>query len=1666
MAYPLSTAIRSVGGASSPSYLTTSLSSSYVETTFTVANASSWLESVPSGQTPTNPLGTSGVFTVVVDFGTANEEHILCSGVNVSTGVVTIWTDGIYNGRGWDGTPKSAHSAQTTAPYNLNVFPFIGGTDFAAIWKSISGIRQLSSNAVTIPNLSGQRYGNYPVSTTVNVTSAVGNGLTVTYTASNSFTAGQIVSVAGMSTTSGSSLNLSSQTIVNASSTQFTIQNNTVGAGTGGTATAYNDISNQYIFADMTSAGQNGGQILLPMSPLDGTTVVVEYWNGSSTQTLIVGTQVLNGFASGGNSIVLSKVGQYATFVYNSGNALWYTVNTGYNTIATSSPLPTSLGGTGTTSFGAYGIPYADANGNLTYLAADTTNTAHFVQIKSSGGIAAAPTLISSTGTGAVVLQSSPVIGISNGTTVVQSNSGTLYLGSGSTANGSGATVNIGNANGTGTAGTVNIAVPANGTSVGTISMGSPVTLTSTLNNISLSGVGGSGINISSTSSTAINIGSYTNFATSVQSGTTMAGIKLIVPTGAISTGSYVYMPTGSPSSAPLTLATITGSEVLTNKTISGSSNTFSNIPNSATTGTSSNTASTLVLRDSSGNFSATKISLSGTPSATTDAATVGYVNSYVSANIKGWIPANYATTSALPSYTYTAGSADAEGGFGIGATLTATANGVLTVDGVAVPANALVLVKNKKDSGKSSGQSIYNGLYKLTTLGTSSVPWVLTRATTYDNSSPHMVYAGSIIYVASGNTLASQTFAETNFGSASDGSIVIGTDFIQFSPTSQNTAGNGIAISGNVISVQAGSTNTISVVSSGVNLATFGTAGSSVSNGQVPTFTTDAYGRVTITGSVAPSAGNANSLTGTTLASGVVSSSLTSVGTITSGTWASSTPVGAAYGGTGLTTYTKGLALYSDTTSTITNGVLPVVGGGTGNGGLDTALSQAGIGQPYNTGAIYLQSSRANYGAPATPSSIQYSASLPVTVGGTGTTTAPTLGAIPYGASTSALGYLAGNTTTTPKFVTSTGNGTVSSAPTLTSSTGSGSVVLSTSPSITSASLTTPTADTLSTSGTNGASASRFLGSVSGSAPSGGTYSAGDYVVDNLTGTIWIYTTSNVWTQITGGGGGGGSSLASSVVASVDLTSQASAISTTSLYTATVAGLYYINYYGKVTQVATTSSTLGNFQITSTDPDGNTVVSVGDSSSQNSLTTGFINGTIAVYVGVGGSISYSMGYASSGATPMAYNLHLTVISPSATILNASQNVAGKNPIINGAMEIWQRGTSFTSGTNAQYLADRWCAWGGWGSSTSYSASRQSVGFSGGATATSATSLTMTGAGWLTNQWAGSTVVAGSSYAVITSNTATVLTVSSWTGGTPSSTSAFTINGVSGFQYCARIQRNSGQTNTTNPFFGQSLESANSIPFAGQTVTLSFYARAGANFSGASSLLSVQLISSTGTDQNIATSYSPQYNAINHGFTLTTAWQRFTYTGILHPSTTEFAVQFNYTPTGTAGANDYYDITGVQVEFGGAASSFSRSAGTYSQELELCQRYFQVTTPVTNAMPAFVTYIGNGDTRGAVPLLKSMRVAPVITLYSGTYGTTTGANLWHIIFSNEKGAGVVNADILVLVTNVTNSQFGVAVQSSSLSTLNPSGTASVATWGMNTVNSGANNLLWSASAEI
>jgi hypothetical protein len=204
-------------------------------------------------------------------------------------------------------------------------------------------------------------------------------------------------------------------------------------------------------------------------------------------------------------------------------------------------------------------------------------------------------------------------------------------------------------------------------------------------------------------------------------------------------------------------------------------------------------------------------------------------------------------------------------------------------------------------------------------------------------------------------------------------------------------------------------------------------------------------------------------------------------------------------------------------------------------------------------------------------------------------------------------------------------------------------------------------------------------------------------------------------------------------------------------------------------------------------------------------------------------------------------------------------------------------------------------------------------------------------------------------------------------------------------QYCARVQRNSGSTGTGGMGFVQTFENANSTRYVGQAVTLSFYARKGANYSPTGNGLTIYGISGTGTDQSRANSAftGEAYWVDNQTATLTSSWQRFTFTGTVASTATQIAIYFGLVPTGTAGANDYFEITGVQLEVGSVATPFTTATGTIQGELAACQRYYWRGAN-TDLYAVYGVGICEGSTLigTAVQLPVQMRVKPTAVEYA------------------------------------------------------------------------------------
>ena len=229
--------------------------------------------------------------------------------------------------------------------------------------------------------------------------------------------------------------------------------------------------------------------------------------------------------------------------------------------------------------------------------------------------------------------------------------------------------------------------------------------------------------------------------------------------------------------------------------------------------------------------------------------------------------------------------------------------------------------------------------------------------------------------------------------------------------------------------------------------------------------------------------------------------------------------------------------------------------------------------------------------------------------------------------------------------------------------------------------------------------------------------------------------------------------------------------------------------------------------------------------------------------------------------------------------------------------------------------------------------------------------------------------------------------------------------GLSGFSYAAKIGRTATSTNTGAIILRSALETINSVSLQNQQVTLSFYAKAGANFSATSSNITAQLFTGTGTDQSVSimNTWTGSANPINTSTAITTTWTRYSFTATLSATATQVGITLFYTPVGTAGADDNLYVTGVQLEVGPVATPFEQRP--IGMELALCQRYFQKsyqasTAPGTNSNVSIVSGYAAETTRvtGVVnrfPVV--MRAQPNTQLYSETgtqnvVSTTSGVN--------------------------------------------------------------------------
>lgn len=261
---------------------------------------------------------------------------------------------------------------------------------------------------------------------------------------------------------------------------------------------------------------------------------------------------------------------------------------------------------------------------------------------------------------------------------------------------------------------------------------------------------------------------------------------------------------------------------------------------------------------------------------------------------------------------------------------------------------------------------------------------------------------------------------------------------------------------------------------------------------------------------------------------------------------------------------------------------------------------------------------------------------------------------------------------------------------------------------------------------------------------------------------------------------------------------------------------------------------------------------------------------------------------------------------------------AGKNKIINGDFGIWQRGTSFSNPASGAFTADRW-----------------SVVWDGsGATRT--------------------------------------ISQQTFTAG----------NAITGYEpgNFFRFNQSVAGTSGTYNLFQNRMEDVRT--FAGQTVTVSFWAKAASNIT----------LPALNWEQSFGTGGSPSATTSGDFATniaITTSWTRYTYT-VTVPSISGKTV--GTTTPGYLGLRIWlpvnstftFDIWGVQVEAGSTATQFQTATGTIQGELAAAQRYYYRVS-----MPTTYTLIGFGFAGSTTTCYLwlgtpvEMRVYPTAIDYSG-----------------------------------------------------------------------------------
>ena len=200
-------------------------------------------------------------------------------------------------------------------------------------------------------------------------------------------------------------------------------------------------------------------------------------------------------------------------------------------------------------------------------------------------------------------------------------------------------------------------------------------------------------------------------------------------------------------------------------------------------------------------------------PSGAQDAATKAYVDGVANGlDVKESV--RLATTAALATSTYNNGNG----------TITADANGALSIDGAAVVAGDRVLIKNQSSA-------VQNGIYAVTATGSGSAAFVLTRGPDADTAAE--LTGGTFFFVEEGTANADNGYVATHNGTPTLGTTNI--TFSQFSGAGQISAGDALTKTGNTLNVAVDDTS-IEVSGDALQIKASGVGTNQLANNAVTT--------------------------------------------------------------------------------------------------------------------------------------------------------------------------------------------------------------------------------------------------------------------------------------------------------------------------------------------------------------------------------------------------------------------------------------------------------------------------------------------------------------------------------------------------------------------------------------------------------------------------------------------------------------------------------------------------------------------------------------------------------------------------------------------------------------------------------------------------------------